>query len=280
MTTSTCPRGHESATMDYCDVCGAPMAGRGPGPDQANSGPEPVGAPGVPEGAVEPRQSGGGSVAAQEPSPAKRCPLCGTPQVDRFCEEDGYDFLLSPPVPAAPDGAAEASSGEAAGVPDEGGQGPEHPGTPASRAAGTDGSPQGHVAAWQIVVGADRDYFEIIRALGGADAAALNFPRFVPERLFVLDRRQLLIGRRSRSRGVRPDIDLIGPPEDPGVSHLHALLVPQSDGWALVDLESANGTYLNDPATASIAPNTPVPLGSGDRIYLGAWTVLTIRLDG
>lgn len=265
--------------MDYCDVCGAPMPGRRAGPEQPNNGEGPLGAPGVPD-AVGPRHPGGGPAAVPEPAPAVPCPLCGTPQVDRFCEEDGYDFLLAPPVPPAPDSAAEASAAEAAGVPDEGGQGPEHSGTPGSRAAGTDGSPAGHPAAWQIVVGADRDYFEIIRSLGGADAAGLNFPRFVPERLFVLDRRQLLIGRRSRSRGVRPDIDLVGPPEDPGVSHLHALLLPQSDGWALVDLESANGSYLNDPATTSIAPNTPVPLHSGDRIYLGAWTVLTIRPEG
>jgi hypothetical protein len=256
------------------------MAGRAFGPHQAKSGAEPAGTPGVPDRAVEPRQPGGESVAVQEPVPVKPCPLCGTPQVARFCEEDGYDFLLAPPVPPVPDGAVEASAVEAAGAPDEGGQGPERPGTPGSPAAGTDGGPRGRVDGWQIVVGADPAYFEIIRSLGGADAAALNFPRFVPERLFVLDRRQLLIGRRSRSRGVRPDIDLIGPPEDPGVSHLHALLVPQPEGWALVDLESANGTYLNDPATTSIAPNTPVPLDSGDRIYLGAWTVLTISLAG
>ncbi|MBE1490610.1 FHA domain-containing protein [Plantactinospora soyae] len=278
MTTPSCPRGHDSTTADYCDVCGTPMAGRGSGPDQANAGGGPVATPGVADGVLEPGlPRGGGPVAARQLTPATPCPLCGTPQVDRFCEEDGYDFLLAPPVP---DAAAGASPDAVAGAPDDDGPDPGRPGPPAHRPAGTDGGPPGHVADWQIVVGADRDYFEVIRSLGGVDAAALHFPRFVPERRFVLDRRQLLIGRRSRSRGVRPDIDLIGPPEDPGVSHLHAMLVPQTDGWAVVDLESANGTYLNDPETTSIAPNTPVGLGSGDRIYLGAWTVLTIRPDG
>jgi pSer/pThr/pTyr-binding forkhead associated (FHA) protein len=126
-------------------------------------------------------------------------------------------------------------------------------------------------------VGADQTHFDTVRALGGADAETLSYPRFVPERRFPLDGRQITIGRRSRSRGIYPDIDLVGPPEDPGVSHLHALLVAQPDNtWAIVDLDSANGTYLNDPSSEPIEPQLPVPLNDGDVIYLGAWTALTI----
>ncbi|MBM0224429.1 FHA domain-containing protein [Micromonospora sp. ATA51] len=44
----------------------------------------------------------------------------------------------------------------------------------------------------------------------------------------------------------------------------------------MVDLESSNGTYLNDPSSDPIDPNVPVPVMDGDKIYLGAWTVLTI----
>jgi pSer/pThr/pTyr-binding forkhead associated (FHA) protein len=128
-----------------------------------------------------------------------------------------------------------------------------------------------------VVVRADSAYFEVVKAMGGADAAALAFPRFVPERRFMLTGEQMVIGRRSRSRGVNPDIDLVGPPEDPGVSHLHALLVAAQDGWVVVDLESANGTYLNDPSTKPIDPNVPVPVKDGDKIFLGAWTALTIH---
>ncbi|WP_091345702.1 FHA domain-containing protein [Micromonospora rhizosphaerae] len=113
--------------------------------------------------------------------------------------------------------------------------------------------------------------------MGGEDAGAVAFPQFAPERRFVLTGQQMVIGRRSRSRGVNPDIDLVGPPEDPCVSHLHALLIAQPDGWAVVDLESANGTYLNDPSSNPIDPNVQVPIKDGDKIYLRAWTALTIH---
>ncbi|WP_345536934.1 FHA domain-containing protein [Phytohabitans rumicis] len=132
------------------------------------------------------------------------------------------------------------------------------------------------VAAWHVVVRADSTYFEVIKAMGGEDAGTLAFPRFVAERRFELAGQQMVVGRRSRSRGVTPDIDLVGPPEDPGVSHLHALLVPHEGGWAVVDLDSANGTYVNDPSANPIDPNVPVPLRDGSVIYLGAWTALTI----
>ena len=87
----------------------------------------------------------------------------------------------------------------------------------------------------------------------------------------------LLIGRTSRSRGIQPDIDLTGPPEDAGVSHAHALLVADPDGgWSVVDLDSANGTYHNE-GTDPITANVPVPVKDGDRIHVGAWTTLTLH---
>jgi len=85
------------------------------------------------------------------------------------------------------------------------------------------------------------------------------------------------IGRRSRSRGTNPEIDLSGPPLDPGVSAQHALLVARSDGgWDLVDLDSTNGTSLGD-SSDPLAANTPVALSPGDRIRLGAWTTITVE---
>jgi hypothetical protein len=86
----------------------------------------------------------------------------------------------------------------------------------------------------------------------------------------------MLIGRRSRSRGIEPAIDLTGPPEDAGASHMHALLVATPEGtWTVVDLDSSNGTYVNDDPDP-IPANQPVPLADGDRIHVGAFPTLAV----
>ena len=68
------------------------------------------------------------------------------------------------------------------------------------------------------VVTADRAYFDSVVAAGGPDAATLEFPVYCPERRFRLSGSEVRIGRRSASRGLEPEIDLTGPPTDPGVS--------------------------------------------------------------
>jgi FHA domain len=103
-----------------------------------------------------------------------------------------------------------------------------------------------------------------------------QFPEYCPERRFRLFGPEMRIGRRSPSRGLEPEIDLSGPPIDPGVSHLHAVLIAGEDGgWTVFDPGSANGTQVNG---REMAPGSRVRLRGGDRISLGAWTVLTIRV--
>ena len=71
-----------------------------------------------------------------------------------------------------------------------------------------------------------------------------------------------------------PEIDL---PDDPGISHLHAVLEQQGDGrYAVRDLGSTNGTSVNDEPEP-VPADEPRPLSDGDRIRVGAWTTLTIR---
>ena len=83
------------------------------------------------------------------------------------------------------------------------------------------------------------------------------------------------IGRRSAARGVEPEIDLTGPPTDPAVSRLHAVLIAAPDGtWGVLDPGSANGTLLNG---RKIAIGDLVPLHDGDRINIGAWTMITVH---
>jgi pSer/pThr/pTyr-binding forkhead associated (FHA) protein len=125
------------------------------------------------------------------------------------------------------------------------------------------------------VAAADRAYYDNVIAAGGPDAGAVQFPAYCPERVFRLTGSQLSIGRRSASRGLEPEIDLTGPPADPGVSRLHAVLVAEPDGgWAVIDPGSENGTLVND---SEIASGVRVPLRDGDRIHLGAWTLITIH---
>jgi len=128
-----------------------------------------------------------------------------------------------------------------------------------------------------VVVAPDRTYYDQMRAERIRTGRDLPFPAYSTERRFPLTGKQVRIGRRSAARGVEPEIDLSGPPVDPGISRLHALLLPAPDGsWAVLDPGSANGTLLNG---REIAPGDLIPLRDGDRINLGAWTALTVRRE-
>ncbi|MGW6457009.1 FHA domain-containing protein [Streptomyces sp. NPDC055078] len=130
---------------------------------------------------------------------------------------------------------------------------------------------------WTAVVGPDREYFLAMMQRSGPDATGLNLPAYSPEQHLPLTGTQITIGRRRQSTGEAPHIDLSVPPEDPGVSHQHAMLVQQPDGsWAVVDQNSTNGTTING-AEEPIQPYVPVPLNDGDRVHVGAWTTITIR---
>jgi len=113
-----------------------------------------------------------------------------------------------------------------------------------------------------------------VLAAGGLSADEVPFPDDYPERRIPLTGDQLRIGRRSVSREVAPEIDLTGPPADPAISRLHAVLVAQLDGsWAVIDPGSENGTTVNG---TEVAVGDLVPLHSGDCICVGAWTAIVI----
>lgn len=78
---------------------------------------------------------------------------------------------------------------------------------------------------------------------------------------------EFLIGRRDSTSGVAPDLDLTphGALEK-GVSRMHACLRRGEDVLSIVDLDSANGTYLNGQRLAAHQPRL---LRDGDEIRLG-----------
>jgi hypothetical protein len=232
-----CPHGHSSETSDYCDQCGARISGGTAPAGPASASVAPP--PLVPELPVDDELDT--SPAARRPP----CPGCGAPRSgdDRFCERCGYDFTDPDPDPDSdPQPVPPANSGRPS------------------------------VAVWEAVASVDRRQFE--RHL----VAGIAFPEDQEERRFRLDRAELRIGRsRARAGEATPEIDLGGLSQDPGISHLHALLERRPDGsYALRDLGSTNGTTVNDDP-APISRETGVPLGDGDRIRLGAWTTITLR---
>jgi hypothetical protein len=307
-----CPNGHDSASDDFCDVCGMRIA--------ASPGPGGTGGTGVPDGGP----AGGGNPSggpASGPSPAlgmpaagpgaagagEPCPRCGTPRVGQFCEACGYNFRAAqppgPPARHAPPSASGLSSSSqpvpapppplppAAAVPSAAAPLPPAvsaqsvpsrrsvpsvptapPVSPTRPVASTPYAP----AAWTAVVSCDRAYYESVQAASsGPDAAAVPFPSYYAERRFRLTGSQMRIGRRSVSRGIDPEIDLTGPPADPGISRLHAVLIAAPDGsWVVLDPGSANGTLVNG---TEIPTGVQVPLRDGDRINLGGWTAITVH---
>ncbi|MFD9522643.1 FHA domain-containing protein [Streptomyces sp. NPDC059979] len=325
----TCPNGHQSASDDWCEVCGHRMA--------ASEGP-----PAVPSYGYGFPPSAGDPTAQ-----AELCPQCRTPReaMAPFCEECRYNFLTRSATsyaPPAPDPGPQAT-GVGAGpgappppVPAPGtyaqdhfeyqGSRPSRVNRPAEPLQREDDwllpppahepqreyqappqpqyqqqpppqqqyqappqqqyqqqPPQQHQSfpmqggAWTATIGPDRSYFMAMMQRSGPEAAGLNLPAYSPEQHLPLSGGQITIGRRRASTGESPDIDLSVPPEDPGVSHQHAVLVQQPDlSWAVVDQNSTNGTTINggeDP----IQPYVPVPLSDGDRVHVGAWTTITIR---
>ncbi|MEW2138425.1 FHA domain-containing protein [Streptomyces sp. NPDC005409] len=335
----TCPNGHQSASDDWCDVCGHRMAA-------------PAGAPAAPSYGY------GYPPAAGEPTAqAELCPQCRTPReaMAPFCEECRYNFLTRTPTSYAPPVPDHAPQGTGTGgpppppppppVPAPGnyaqdhfeyqGSRPSRVNRPAEPLQREDDwllpppasepaheyqqppqpqyqqqppppqqyqqqpayhqqppqqqpshqqqppqhqqplPPQG--GAWSATIGPDRSYFMAMMQRSGPEAAGLNLPAYSPEQHLALSGGQITIGRRRASTGESPDIDLSVPPEDPGVSHQHAVLVQQPDlSWAVVDQNSTNGTTING-GEEPIQPYVPVPLADGDRVHVGAWTTITIR---
>ncbi len=92
----------------------------------------------------------------------------------------------------------------------------------------------------------------------------INLPLAVP----------VLIGRQDSARGFFPDLDLNNDGGyDSGVSRKHARISVNGEVAYVEDLESANGTFINDQR---LQPRTPHRLKPSDELRLGS---LILRVE-
>ena len=174
------------------------------------------------------------------------CPHCNelNPVDALFCEVCGYDFTT--------------------------GQAP----APTTAAPPTSAAPTESKVGWIAVVEVDPQWYALKGTLADQPCPPTSSST-VP-----LSNHTALIGRSSASRGLRPEVALDA---DTGVSRRHAQFVRDGDSLTVVDLSSTNGTYVvtaesePDDATPAMVPGVPTELRDGDRVYVGAWTRLTVR---
>ncbi|MGX1804273.1 FHA domain-containing protein [Nocardia sp. NPDC055321] len=181
-----------------------------------------------------------------------QCPGCGALMEGRYCEDCGHDSVLGAPEPVAAPTVTDA---------------PAVPITVADAAA-----------TWVATITADPAHFQRMRAQKGPDMDRVDFPAYYPARRIPLPEGDVLIGKRSSSQGVNPEIDLSIAPADIAVSRSHAILRLADATVTVTDLGSTNGTCVNDSPTP-IPVRTPVPLRPGDRIHVGGWTTITLTTE-
>ncbi|GAA1522486.1 FHA domain-containing protein [Nocardioides humi] len=261
---STCPSGHESASDDYCDVCGLPI------PAGGTSGGDSGGAPDAPSAPAD-APAAASSAPAEPAAPATtECPNCqaANPPNALFCEACGYDFTTgSMPRPITPPSVLDL--GTPAGADDPGTAEARKPDAAPPAAEASIAPPLAD--AWVAEVWIDPDWYADQESTDPLPSAGV--PTVVP-----LKTTSVLVGRTSRSRGIHPDIDL---GSDNGISRRHCQLTTDGTRWWVEDLGSSNGTYLG--STVGALPTQPIPSGEkreiapDARVYLGAWTRLVIR---
>jgi len=250
MSTTTCPNGHPSDSSDYCDTCGAPI-GQSPAPDASSpSGPDP-----------DPTTSGTDSGATSAPTgqPCPNCALVNTADA-LFCEGCGYDFTTGTmPRQAAP---ANALDLDTPATP------PDQPASPDSAAPSTAPAIE---FEWVAEVWVDPDWYA--EQSSDEPCPSPGLPVVV-----ALRTQSLLIGRRSRSRNIHPEIECSA---DIGVSRRQAQLTTDGQRWWVEDLQSANGTFVGAasgaPPTEALPPGQRRELAQDDHIYVGAWTCIVVR---
>jgi len=117
--------------------------------------------------------------------------------------------------------------------------------------------------------------------LNGDDGAKRAHATLVIERgnaagkQFRLNDQEANIGRWDAEGGVFPDVDLDSCDPEAKVSRRHARISFQNGGYAIEDLGSTNGTFIN--RGHRLPPGSRHPLHDGDEIIVGK-TFLRFRI--
>lgn len=245
--TYQCPKGHQSTDSDYCSECGALIG-------QSN---------------ISKLEQSQGSVSYKSSENGEICPDCGTPRVldARFCEVCRHDFQNNK-TGAAEVIVASQKSLEQTGSSQQTAEQAFQPELPQPKTAPQVSKPvlEDSTAISQklnVIISVDKDK---------AAASDIDTP-LKPDsldRVFPLDLNENLVGRRSTSKGIYPEILI----NDPGVSHRHLMFIKQPDNtFSVLELGSSNGTELNG---AVLEPGVSTPVKAGDEFSIGIWTRLKL----
>ena len=266
---TTCPNGHVSSDPDWCDTCGAPIAGTStPGTASSSSSSPPASSslpaspsPSAPLASTPPAHTPSAHNPPSTGLTTVNCPSCGdvNPESNLFCESCGLDFVTGqvPPEPIAVP--APISDPQLINSLTQLNDPLNDPGTD---------------LGWEVVLSVDREWF-------AAKGEGIGTPPTRPDRVKELRHSPLVVGR-TRSSGKSPGIVV---DDDHGISRRHAELThdPVTNTWTITDLGSTNGSFVVgpdtviDPSLAPHAANTPVAVASTDRVFIGAWTRLTLQ---
>jgi hypothetical protein len=246
--TYQCPKGHQSTDSDYCSECGSLI-----GQSKISK--------------VEQAQGINLNKSAVGGSSGEICPDCGTTRdLDaRFCEVCRHDFQENKT------GVAEAIVAS---------QQPVKPPESSQQSAPqvTNTVPPSVTEALKPFISAEEttspEKLNVVISVDKNKAASWGVESAIKpdsmDRVFPLDLDENLVGRRSASKGIYPEIVI----NDPGVSHRHLMFIKQQDNsFAALELGSSNGTELNG---AALEPGINTAVKAGDELTIGIWTILKL----
>ncbi len=242
----TCPQcgGQNLPGMAYCENCGSPLP-------QAGAASAPVATAYAPSGATI--SPAGGATPSAAPAPSASA---GAPSGLVTAEDPAAIALPQPVMPVD-----QPLPGPDLGVPS--------PPMGANGVVGVTVEPLDAPAAQSAPGTADLPQLGSLAPQTQTRAAILMLT-FPTGQTFSMQGDEVNVGRADVAQNWRPELDVIpygGGAPDLGVSRHHARVMRHDNGFAVADVGSTNGTYVNGRA---MPYNQPISLNNGDTLSFGA----------